>query len=474
MARGLLRAAGRYDPGALRSGRHGGPPPPGRRAKVLRARVRKVAHEPGRRRAHLGARALRGVKVAAAASTRRASAGARFVLCGLTLAAMHAATRQQRAAQLALLTVVAAACLLLLRQWARLPPPEDTQAVAQLQAELRRAPEDTQAELRRARADLADAQRERKFAVDLVEDLQHHVAACMSALELDKDDPEPPAAACADPYRAKYLELLRGALTGHVFATTERQVSYYDTAQDLQRKLGALARMVPEERATGGDWPLTGVTMVGLARLQNIQDLLVQTYEDGVDGDFIECGTWRGGASIFARKVIESLPGDERHVWVADSFAGLPLPRTPASKDSKHWAEFSYLRVSLEDVQTNFRSFGALDERVHFCKGFFVDALPSCGVGEISVLRMDGDMYESSLDTLFNLYERVSVGGFIVVDDWACVADARRAVKDFYAWHDLELNVTVIDRCGGFMQKTRGAKVKQQLYQKFLGKRGGS
>ncbi len=202
-----------------------------------------------------------------------------------------------------------------------------------------------------------------------------------------------PCAPCEEATsRDKYLELLRETLTGHAFATTERQISYYHTLSDLKRILGPLQFMDPAERQTGGDWPLVGLTMIGIERMRNIQQLLEITYYEGVPGDFFEAGVWRAGGSIYARKVIESLPGDPRHVWVADSFSGLPLPRTKASKDGKYWAEFSYLRVSLEDVKTNFRSFGALDDRVHFVKGYFVDSLPTCAVKQLSVLRLDGDM----------------------------------------------------------------------------------
>ncbi|CAF1282561.1 unnamed protein product [Rotaria sordida] len=145
------------------------------------------------------------------------------------------------------------------------------------------------------------------------------------------------------------------------------------------------------QRIKGEDWPLTGVTMIGQKRLINIEWALRFVVANAVPGDFIECGVWRGGSSIFARAVLKALNNHDKHVWLADSFQGLPKART--KNDNDNWSKMEYLKVSLEEVQTNFRAFNLLDDHVHFCKGYFVDSLPRCNISQIAVLRMDGDMY---------------------------------------------------------------------------------
>lgn len=123
----------------------------------------------------------------------------------------------------------------------------------------------------------------------------------------------------------------------------------------------------------------------------------------------------------------------------------------------------------MEEVQTNFHSFGLLDDHVHFCKGYFVDSLPRCNISKIAVLRMDGDMYESTLDQLFNLYGKVQVGGVIIVDDYnieACV----RALNDFRNWHGITESIQRIpgDRSGSYWIKKKSVELKMDRYKLFI------
>jgi len=198
--------------------------------------------------------------------------------------------------------------------------------------------------------------------------------------------------------RDTMLKTSRDALTGYMFWTTERTFPFNLKREDYEKAVISFPKMKPDARLRGLDWPITGLTMVGNMRLDNVRLLLETTFENKIPGDFIECGVWRGGASIFARLVIQSNEGDLRHVWLADSFSGLPLPRTPdLSKDSDLWNGMNYLEVSLDEVEENFRALDLLDDRVHFCQGYFVDILPKCHPEVISVLRLDGDMYESTM-----------------------------------------------------------------------------
>lgn len=265
--------------------------------------------------------------------------------------------------------------------------------------------------------------------------------------------------------RDLYLNTVRDAITGMAFRTTERA---FDPGPNNDRfyntSLGSLARMSVQRRAVGGDWPVFGLTMIGNGRMDNIRMLIERANREGITGDFMECGVWRGGGSMFARAVIAT-SDVKRDVWLADSFEGLPTPRNPtASGDGTFWSQMSYLRVSLEEVRTNFEAFGLMDPTtVHFCKGFFVNSLPVCRPERIAVLRMDGDMYESTMDQLFNLFPRISMGGFIIIDDWT-IDPCRRAMNDFWSWHGLKVTPVPIDGNSVYWQKQADPPLKLDRY----------
>lgn len=208
-------------------------------------------------------------------------------------------------------------------------------------------------------------------------------------------------------------------------------------------------------RDEGLDWPATALTMVGRQRLQNFRELVEQAIVDGVPGDIVEAGVWRGGASIMARATLVAWGDVGRRVHVCDSFEGLPPPdveRFPADEGGE-FHTFPELAVSLEEVQANFARFGLLDEHVAFVKGWFRDTMPTFRPPAIAVLRLDGDMYESTIDPLENLYDLVSPGGWVIIDDYRLFACCQEAVADFAASRGFEPELESIDRVGVYWRK---------------------
>lgn len=195
--------------------------------------------------------------------------------------------------------------------------------------------------------------------------------------------------------------------------------------------------------------------MIGHVRLDNIEKLAWIIAEDDVPGDFLEAGVWRGGACILMRALIGFSRGlMNRKVWVCDSFAGLPQPdsKYPIDDGDEHYKQ-NFLAVSLEEVRGNFARYGLLDERVCFLPGWFKDTLPG-PVGALSLLRLDGDMYGSTIEVLEALYDRVSPGGFIIVDDYGALKGARAAVDDFRAAREIESPIVQVDWTGVYWRKT--------------------
>ena len=188
----------------------------------------------------------------------------------------------------------------------------------------------------------------------------------------------------------------------------------------------------PALREDGRDWPAYAHTMIGARRLRHLRTCAEHVLRDGVPGDFIEAGVWRGGASIMMRAVLAAYGVDDRLVWVADSFRGLPPPnpeKYPADA-GMHFEKFSELAVSLDAVKANFRAYDLLDDRVRFVEGLFADTLAHIPVREFAIIRLDGDLYESTMDALNALYPRLARDGFAVIDDYGAVPACRIAVHD--------------------------------------------
>jgi hypothetical protein len=230
-----------------------------------------------------------------------------------------------------------------------------------------------------------------------------------------------------------YLDLLEQVLTGTLYSDAADS-PFGRTPQD------------PLRRAVGYDWPATAETMIGVARLRNLRRLLTCALEEGVPGDFIETGVWRGGACIYARAVLAAYGDATRRVFVADSFRGLPPPDPdafPADAGDPHYT-FSQLSISRAEVEANFRRYGLLDDQVIFLEGWFKDTLPAAPIDRLAVLRLDGDMYESTIQALEALYHKISPGGFVIVDDYILKACAQ-AVDEFRGRHGITAEMQDVD-----------------------------
>ena len=274
--------------------------------------------------------------------------------------------------------------------------------------------------------------------------------------------------------RERYLDLLIGALTHTLYEELDRlefppevmeRLRGTSTQEQIRELVAELGSSLGEEelrrlfdphhnRAEGRDWPRFGQTMVGVLRLRSLRECVERVVADDVPGDLIETGVWRGGSSILMRGVLEAWGEERRHVWLADSFSGLPAPdvdRYPADEGGfAH--ELDALAVSVDAVRENFRRYGLLDDRVHFVEGWFRDTLPALRGRTWSLIRLDGDMYESTMDGLVNLYDGLSPGGFLIVDDYALPA-CREAVEDFRREHGIDEPIERIDWTGALWRR---------------------
>lgn len=210
-------------------------------------------------------------------------------------------------------------------------------------------------------------------------------------------------------------------------------------------------------RTEGRDWPSRAHTMIGVKRLENLRTLTESALVEDIPGDFIETGVWRGGACILMRGLLAAYGVIDRKVVVADSFEGLPPPdegRFPADAGDTHH-QFHQLAIPLESVQAHFDAYGLLDHQVEFLKGWFSDTLPTLANRRFAVIRLDGDMYQSTMEALDNLYDRLSPGGFVIIDDYGAVPACRAAVEDFRSSRSIAEPIEAVDWTGVWWRKPR-------------------
>ena len=243
-----------------------------------------------------------------------------------------------------------------------------------------------------------------------------------------------------DCLRSTYLDLIGESLVGRL---------------NRDPPMGKAGRSYDDmHRENGWDWPSGAPSMIGAKRMRNLRNECERVIKEGVPGDFMETGVWRGGACIMMRAVLKAHGIAGRRVIAADSFKGLPPPSEGVVADvGSNLHDFSEFSVSLDEVKSAFYRYGLLNSQVVFLEGLFKDTLPTAPVQQLAVLRLDGDMYESTMDGLLNLYEKLSPGGSLIVDDYFLFEAHRQAVDEYRASFEIADPIVRIDEYGGFWIK---------------------
>lgn len=267
---------------------------------------------------------------------------------------------------------------------------------------------------------------------------------------------------------SRYVDLLVRSLAGSIYRDAGHDGAPFDA----------------RARALGRVWPRDAHTMIGELRLRHLAYCVADVLERGVPGDFLEAGVWRGGATMLMAAMLAEAEGaggdaarnaEGRRVFAADSFEGLPRPdaeQFPVDEgDTLH--EYDALAVSEEQVRENFARHGLAGEvaedgitgRVEFVKGYFSDTLPVLAAelrrtrdtrahsGTLALLRLDGDMYESTWVALDELYPLLAPGGYVVIDD-SEIEGCATAVHDYRLQHGITAEMVAIDGSGVYWRKS--------------------
>jgi len=266
-----------------------------------------------------------------------------------------------------------------------------------------------------------------------VETMTDGLAQCLISRSMSMSD--------TDDLVAAYLDLMRDSLIGRLNRDAPLPASKVDAYYDVFRE-------------EGWDWPSNAPSMIGAKRMNNVRSECERVLKAGVAGDFMETGVWRGGACIMMRAVLKAYRISDRRVIAADSFAGMPAPSAECAADAG--AEFHKIddfAVPIEDVKAAFHRYGLLDQQLVFLQGLFRDTLPTAPVDQLALLRLDGDMYESTMDGLVHLYHKLSPGGTLIVDDYYLFEAQRQAVDEFRSAQNIADPIIQIDHFGGYWVK---------------------
>lgn len=249
--------------------------------------------------------------------------------------------------------------------------------------------------------------------------------------------------------RAAYLDLMCDSLVGRLNRDPplQRQLSAYDEPH----------------RINGWDWPSAAPSMIGARRMAHLRKECERVLTEGVAGDFMETGVWRGGACMMMRAVLKAYDVSDRKVIAADTFRGPPRPTPGVAADADMTLhEVSDFSVSQVEVKSAFHRYGLLDRQVIFLEGLFKDTLPNAPVERLAILRLDADTYESTMDGLENLYAKLSPRGSLIIDDYFLFDAQRVAVDEYRARQDIADPIVRIDDYGGFwIKQSRPTRVRE-------------
>jgi O-methyltransferase len=286
----------------------------------------------------------------------------------------------------------------------------------------------------------------------------------------------------------RYLRLIKQSLINDLYLELEAVLHYFalcsrggtepdpSTIRDIAALRPDIVAHLRKARDDGSMvlWPDAGErlydprnisehvhTMIGRRRLDHLHDCLDAILIEGIPGDVVETGVWRGGATIFMRAHLAAHGVRNRNVWVADSFCGLPEPSVQEDIGFDLSRRLHpILAVSEERVKDLFARYDLLDHQVRFLPGWFRDTLPSAPIEKIALLRLDGDLYESTMDALLALYDKVVPGGFIIVDDYGALPPCRQAVEDFRTEREISTPMETVDWTGVAWRK-EGARLPE-------------
>lgn len=195
-------------------------------------------------------------------------------------------------------------------------------------------------------------------------------------------------------------------------------------------------------------------TMTSPERMYSLYKAVKYVVQAKLEGDFVECGVWKGGSAMVIAYTLKALRVTDRDIFLYDTFEGMSEPTEHDMKNStedgnhvrKYWEEQQkggineWCYSSLDEVRSNLERTGYPMSQIHTVKGKVEDSIPNTIPKKISLLRLDTDWYESTKHELMYLYPILTNKGVLIIDDYGSWAGAKKAVDEFFADTPILLN----------------------------------
>lgn len=230
-----------------------------------------------------------------------------------------------------------------------------------------------------------------------------------------------------------------------------------ETPEDFIRKL------IPE--ASEADIRLIrealSISMTSVERLWALLQAVRYLEANGIEGDFVECGVWRGGSSFLMAKALHGLASEDRAIWLFDTFQGMVKPTEhdtaldgqPAEKlldRDKDKREESYIWAIAgeEEVKRNMAASGYPMGLINLVKGDVIETLQRDSLPRVALARLDTDWYESTKHELNEIMPCMTPGGVVIVDDYGHWSGSKKAVDEWFLEAGWKPLVSRIDYTG--------------------------
>lgn len=199
-------------------------------------------------------------------------------------------------------------------------------------------------------------------------------------------------------------------------------------------------------------------TMTSPERLVSLSRAVDYIEFNKIEGDVVECGVWKGGSMMLVAKKLLELNNSSRKLYLFDTYEGMTSPSDNdidltnksakeiyVNEDTKFNENNEWCFSSVEDVKNNLRTTLYPENNTFFIKGKVEETLPDKNIQKIALLRLDTDWYESTKHELETLYDKLQIGGLLIIDDYGHWAGAKKAVDEFIKTNNISLFLNRVD-----------------------------
>jgi len=187
-------------------------------------------------------------------------------------------------------------------------------------------------------------------------------------------------------------------------------------------------------------------TMTSWDKLTSLTLAVRYLVRSGIEGDFMECGVWKGGSVHLMARVLLDEDVSDRDIYLFDTFAGMTEPTEKdvdaSGRSAKERMESSSKKAWIwaisprEEVEQGLQTLDYPQERFHLVEGPVEETIPEHAPERIALLRLDTDWYESTRHELEHLWDRLVPGGVMVIDDYGSFKGSREATDEFFGRFD--------------------------------------